>query len=145
MKLALYGRPLSEAEARQFINDDFAWNAADVAHLGVLCRADDDTVIGFAGLLPCAYFSEELELGYVLAGEAHRQGYATEIGKELVDLGFTEFRNDRLLALCEPRNHDSAHVLDKLGFLNIKEIPTADRGQRAVYELRRSRWLELRE
>ena len=137
MKLALYERPLSAAEARQFINDDFSMNSSDVTHLGVLCRAADDVVIGFAGLLPCKYFPEELELGFVLGTEHQGHGYATEIGKKLIDLGFSEIGHDRVLALCDPRNSASRHVLEKLGMSNIDEIATPDRGQRLVFEIRR--------
>jgi [ribosomal protein S5]-alanine N-acetyltransferase len=136
MKLALYERALTPAEAQRFIADDFTTDRADVTHLGALCRSDDE-IIGFAGLLPCKYVPGELEMGFVLAVEHHRKGYATEIGAGLIDLAFQGLGRERVLALCSPRNDASRGVLEKLGMSRIDEISTTDRGARMVYEIRR--------
>lgn len=137
MKLALYERPLTIEEARQFIADDFAKSASDVTHLGVLRRKDDDIIIGFAGLLPCKYFPDDLEFGFVLAAEHQGRGYATEIARKLIEIGFGMLGRQRLLALCDPRNDDSRNVMEKLGMTSTGEIPTPDRGPRIVFEIAR--------
>lgn len=137
MKLALYGRALAPREAQDFINSDFTMDVHDVTHLGVLCRAEDRTIVGFAGLLPCKYFPSDLEIGFVLGTEHQGRGYATEIGRALVDVCFRILRRNRLLGLCDPRNEDSRKVLAKLGMTEIDEIPTTDRGQRSVYAISR--------
>lgn len=134
MKLALYGRPLTVNEALQFIRDDFAKNERDVTHLGVVCRNDDDAVIGFAGLLPCEYYPGDLELGFVLAAAEQRKGFATELGRKLIDVALEDLQRKRLLALCEPRNTASRHVLEaKLAMTRIDEIETPNRGRRVVF------------
>lgn len=138
MKLALYERPLTPEEAKRFIAHDFSMEPEDVTHLGVLCRIEDDAVIGFAGLLPCKYFPGDLELGFVLAAENQGKGYATEIGRKLIDEGFEALGCARLLALCDPRNAASSNVLEKLGMTCIDEIPTPDRGRRRVFEITRA-------
>jgi [ribosomal protein S5]-alanine N-acetyltransferase len=140
MKLALYERALTRDEAQQFIDDDFTTDVADVTHLAALCRSDDETVIGFAGLLPCKYLPGELEMGFVLAAEHHRKGYATEIGVGLINLAFRGLGCERVLALCSPRNDASRAVLEKLGMSRINEISTTDRGARLVYEIRQTEW-----
>ncbi|HYR27814.1 MAG TPA: GNAT family N-acetyltransferase [Thermoanaerobaculia bacterium] len=136
MKLALYERPLSDEEALQFISEDFAKDDRDIRHLGVLHRAADDAVIGFAGLLPCKYYPDDLEIGFVLDRRSQGQGYATEIGRALVDVALRTLHRPRVLALCDPRNLASLHVLEKLGMRRIDEILTEDRGPRAVFEAR---------
>jgi len=138
MKLALYERALTRDEAQRFIDEDFAKDVDDVTHLGALCRNDDETVIGFAGLLPCKYVPGALEMGFVLAAEHHRKGYAAEIGAALIDLAFHGLGCERLLALCDPRNDASRAVLEKLGMSRIDEIATGDRGQRMVFEITRA-------
>ncbi|HJQ40843.1 MAG TPA: GNAT family N-acetyltransferase [Thermoanaerobaculia bacterium] len=138
MKLALYERPLTRDEAQHFIVSDFAKEPQDITHLGVLCLHENDVVIGFAGLLPCRYFPGDLEFGFVLGLEHHRKGYATEIGRKLIDVGFEVLDCTRLLALCDPQNTASSGVLEKLGMTYINEIPTSDRGRRRVFEITRS-------
>lgn len=139
MKLALYERSLTLEEAQEFINADFTRDEGDVTHLGVLCRNDNGVIIGFAGLLPCKYFPEDLEIGFVLASEHQGKGYATEIGKNLVDLCFGALGRERLLGLCDPRNTGSRSVLEKLGMSAVDEIATPDRGRRAVFAITGSR------
>lgn len=138
MKLALYERPLTAEEASQFIDQDFARDSRDVTHLGVLCRKEDDVVVGFAGLLPCKYFPTDFEFGFVLATEHHGKGYATEIGKKLLDIGFLSLGCERLLALCDPKNAASTKVLKKLGLSQIAQISTLDRGPRVVFQIIRA-------
>jgi len=136
MKLALYERPLTTAEARQFIEEEFARDADAIAKLAVLCRRSDDAVIGFAGLLPCKYLPGELEFGFVLALEAQGFGYATEIGVKLIDVGFASLKRERLYALCDPSNAASRDVLSrKLGMRFVKQMETPDRGPRMVFQI----------
>jgi RimJ/RimL family protein N-acetyltransferase len=138
MKLALYERPLTLEEAQKFVDDDFSKDSEDVTHLGVLCRNDDDVLLGFAGLLPCRYFPEDLEFGFVLAREHHRKGYATEIGRKLIEVGLGALGRSRILALCDPRNMASRGVLETLGMTRVgDEILTRDRGPRIVFETSR--------
>ena len=138
MKLALYERPLGPDEAKQFIAEAFSKEAEDVTHLGVLCRGGDHAVVGFAGLLPCKYFPGDLELGFVLAAEHQGKGYATEIARTLLDVGFEVLKCERLIALCDPRNVGSSRVLEKLGMICIDEISTLDRGRRRVFKIARA-------
>jgi RimJ/RimL family protein N-acetyltransferase len=138
MKLALYGRPLTPAEAQEFIDADFTRDVRDISHLAVLCRNDDTSIVGFAGVLPCKYFPEDLEIGFVLGREHQGLGYATEIAAKLVDVCLEKLGRQRLLGLCEPRNAGSRKVLEKVGMSEIDEIQTPDRGPRAVFSIERS-------
>jgi RimJ/RimL family protein N-acetyltransferase len=141
MRLALYGRPLTDDEARCFIEAEFAHDSTDVTKLGVLCRNSDKAVVGFAGLLVCKYFPGELEFGFVLTTSAQGHGFGTEIGSSLLDVGFRGLRRRNVYALCDPRNVASREVLArKLGMTLIDEIMTPDRGARLVFKRSHQSW-----
>jgi hypothetical protein len=56
------------------------------------------------------------ELGFAL-GRAHQgQGYAAEAAGELLRVGFEELGLHRVTAVCIQENHDSARLLQRLGF-----------------------------
>ena len=82
-------------------------------------------VIGDGGLHPLAGQGPDVELGYTLARGAWGRGYATELGRALVDHAFHALRVPRVVAQVEPANTASRHVLQKLGM-------TA-RGERTAY------------
>jgi RimJ/RimL family protein N-acetyltransferase len=138
MKLALYERPLTPAEVRDFIDAEFAKSSEEIARLAVLSRNPEGDVIGFAGLIPCPYLPGELEFGFVIARQEQGKGYAKEIGLKLIEIGFGVLARERLYALCDPRNAPSRDVLSrKLQMHFVKEISTADRGLRMVFEITR--------
>ncbi len=136
MRLALYERALTPAEAQAFIDEAFARDAVAVDRLAILCRRSSGAILGFAGLLPCKYFEGELELGFVLTAEAQGKGYATEIGRKLLEIAFGSLGRRRIYALCDPRNFASHKLLERnLGMRHVNEIQTADRGPRLVFEI----------
>ena len=55
-------------------------------------------------------------VGYTLAPEAQGRGYATEGVGAVVDRLFARTRVHRIAATLDPRNIDSARVLERLGF-----------------------------
>ena len=73
----------------------------------------------------------------MLATEHQRKGYATEIGRKLIDIALAVLGRDRLLALCDPRNGASRRALEKLGMYSIDTITTPDRGGRMVFMIAR--------
>ena len=79
----------------------------------VLERATN-ALIGDAGLHRTA--AGETELGYTLARFAWGRGYATEAAAAWLDAAFRRLAIREVIALAEPPNRPSAHVLQKLGF-----------------------------
>jgi RimJ/RimL family protein N-acetyltransferase len=67
----------------------------------------------------------DVELGYTLARDVWGRGYATELGRALIEYAFTELRVPRVVAQVEPANTASRHVLAKLGMV--------ERGERTAY------------
>lgn len=136
MRHALFERVLAADEAENFIRKHFAHSRDDGRGLGVLCLRSTNVVIGFAGLLPCQYLDpEDVEFGFVIGPEYQGQGYATEIGRELIRHVLIESRKPRVLALVNAANAASRKVLEeKLHMTFAGEIETSERGLRRVYE-----------
>jgi RimJ/RimL family protein N-acetyltransferase len=70
-------------------------------------------LIGDAGLYRTP--SGEVELGYTLGERWWGRGYATEAAWRWVTVAFEELGITEIVALAEPANVASMHVLDKLG------------------------------
>jgi [ribosomal protein S5]-alanine N-acetyltransferase len=81
-------------------------------------------LIGDGGLHPLGGVGPDVELGYTLARSAWGKGYATELGRALVEYAFTVLHVPRVVAQVEPENTGSRHVLEKLGMIE-RETRTA--------------------
>ena len=82
-------------------------------------------LIGDGGLHPMGGVGPDVELGYTLARSAWGRGYATELGRALIEYAFTVLRVPRVVAQVEPANSASRNVLVKLGM--------TEREQRTAY------------
>ena len=106
---------LSTRSATERLLESYAahQDALGFAFWAVLENASGE-LIGDAGLHRTAV--GETELGYTLAKRAWGRGYATEAAGAWLDAAFGELAVEEVIALAEPPNHASLHVLDKLGF-----------------------------
>jgi ribosomal-protein-alanine N-acetyltransferase len=95
-----------------------------------------DTLIGDAGLHRTA--TGETELGYTLAQSAWGRGYATEAAGAWLDAAFTQLDIDEVIALAEPPNRASLHVLEKVG-LRRNGTRMAFGREHLLYRVTRSR------
>ncbi len=86
------------------------------------------------------------EIGGSLAPEFHGMGYAPEIYRELLSLGFNTFGLHRIVGRCDGRNAASIRSLEKAGlhreahFLE-NEFVKGEWTDEVVLALRRSEWL----
>jgi RimJ/RimL family protein N-acetyltransferase len=71
------------------------------------------TLIGDSGLYQTP--AGEIELGYTLGASWWGRGYATEAAGRWLAVAFDELGLDEVIALAEPANLPSLHVLEKLG------------------------------
>jgi [ribosomal protein S5]-alanine N-acetyltransferase len=78
-------------------------------------------LIGDGGLHPLGGVGPDVELGYTLARTAWGRGYATELGRALIDYAFTVLQVPRVVAQVEPGNAASRNVLTKLGMTEREE------------------------
>jgi RimJ/RimL family protein N-acetyltransferase len=95
-------------------------------------------IVGDAGLHPLGGRGPDVELGYTLARSAWGRGYATEMGRALVDHAFGELGVERVLAQVEPANAASRHVLEKLGMVE-RGVRTAYGRPHVLYVVERER------
>jgi [ribosomal protein S5]-alanine N-acetyltransferase len=78
-------------------------------------------LVGDAGLNPLGGRGPDVELGYTVAQAAWGRGYATEVGRALVEHAFTTLGVPRVVAQVEPANAGSRRVLEKLGMTAREE------------------------
>ncbi len=77
------------------------------------------TLIGDSGLYRTP--AGEIELGYTLGAPWWGRGYATEAAGRWLGVAFDELDLDEVVALAEPANVASLHVLEKLGMQRAGE------------------------
>lgn len=84
-------------------------------------------LIGIAGLdrMPTG----EVELGYWIAKAHWNRGYASEAGRQMIEIARTELNLPRLVAGYFVDNPASGHVLRKLGFVSVPGV--VERNSRA--------------
>ena len=115
------GRGQVEAPARQRPRRD--WSAHGFGLLAIVER-DTGRLVGEAGLQHLEA-GPDIELGYTLARAAWGRGYATEAARAVLRWGFAGLRLHRIVAVADPANTASLHVLEKLGMTR--------RGRRECY------------
>jgi RimJ/RimL family protein N-acetyltransferase len=115
----LYEQPRSPEEVRQLIDertDKVALNeSGDLLSLVIARQEAPEAPIGTAML---NWVSEEhghAEVGYTIHPDHHGKGYATEVTRTLVDLGFRDTKLHRITGRLDARNTASHRVLEKSG------------------------------
>ena len=139
-----YGSPPISAET--FLERcDARIEAAGHAH-SVLHRKDDGAFVGLTGL---AYQDIEgeslLEVGYRLAFEHWKKGYATEAARAFRDHAFEQVGVSKLIAIIRPDNVASLAVAGRLGMrfrkmVSWKMVPEPI----GLHAIARDEWLALR-
>ncbi|WP_274366260.1 GNAT family N-acetyltransferase [Paenibacillus thermotolerans] len=83
----------------------------------VVCRKEDDRIIGSIGLFFVARGSlQSCMIGYSLDQAYNGKGYMTEAVKQVVRYAFEELKFHRIIGEVSPRNPGSIRVLEKAGF-----------------------------
>ncbi|MEZ4235620.1 MAG: GNAT family N-acetyltransferase [Myxococcota bacterium] len=90
--------------------------ANETLYQWVLTEARDDTLIGTVTLAGVDRRHLRAELGYMIAPECWRRGYATEAAGAAVQFAFDTLGLHRIEADIHPDNHASRGVLVRLGF-----------------------------
>ena len=136
MQYTFDGKILSIDETKDFIANNFAKENEKVG-LAVLIHKDTKRLIGFAGLLKYEHFTpNSYEIGFVLAKEAWRNGYATEIGKAQIDYALNTLNAKNVYAFVNNDNRASLHVMEKLNFNYFNTMHIENRGVRTIFKWR---------
>lgn len=114
----LYWDPLDDDGARVMLARKMRRTAlideGDSLSLAVVER-DTGEVAGDAMLRWRSEKSRQGEIGYVFGTAFHGRGYATEVGAELLRIGFADVGLHRIVGSLNGRNAASARVLERLG------------------------------
>lgn len=104
--------------------------------LGCVFEKESGKFVGRAGLLYLAFDDNQpdIEIGYALTKNAWNKGYATELGKALIQWGFQHLNVNKLTAIIKLKNDRSRHVIEKLDMYFAK-ITTYNEMEVARYEI----------
>ena len=93
-------------------------------------RIEDGAVLGFCGLkradAPDSTVAGEIEIGWRLREDAWGQGYANEAAQAALDLAFTRFEAERVVALTVPGNSASLGLMARLGLARRTDLDYED-------------------
>ncbi|MBI4510139.1 MAG: GNAT family N-acetyltransferase [Deltaproteobacteria bacterium] len=109
--------PRSEEESREYIRKCMISRRLTprmTYDMGVVLK-EGNRLIGRCGLHTTSASLGEGVLWYVLHRAFWGNGYMPEAARALVDHGFRELRLHRIIADCDPENHPSIRVAEKLG------------------------------
>jgi [ribosomal protein S5]-alanine N-acetyltransferase len=83
--------------------------------LWAIDERDGDEVVGVAGLDWVEGHGPDVQVDYILRRDRWGRGYATEVLREILQLGHAELGLERIVALAYPENDASRHVMEKGG------------------------------
>jgi RimJ/RimL family protein N-acetyltransferase len=114
--MANLGGVRDDIQTRSYLDVNLAhWKQHDFG-LWIVRDRRDDRIAGRAVLRHLDIEgTDEMEIGYALYPEWWGRGFATEIARELVRMGFGELGCSSLVAITQPDNLGSRHVLEKAG------------------------------
>jgi [ribosomal protein S5]-alanine N-acetyltransferase len=84
----------------------------DVFHGACVLKSNFE-IVGFTGLNP--YLPKQPELEWQFGVPYWGNGYATEIGKAVIEAAFASTNIERIFGMVNPQNTASMRVMDKLG------------------------------
>lgn len=136
MRYISNGQPWPDERIREFVARQAACFASRGFCLWRLIEKLTQEMIGFCGLQPLAE-TQEIEIGWWLARAWWGNGLATEAAREALRDAFERAGLQRIVAIAQPENLASIHVMEKIGMRFERE--TTHRGFRVVlYAIERS-------
>jgi RimJ/RimL family protein N-acetyltransferase len=106
--------PNTEEETREFIRRNMKQQEDPRTEYGFgIILKEEDRFIGACGIHGVTEI--QASIGYILNRRFWGKGYATEAAKGLVNFIFSELGVHRVYATCDPDNHASIRVLEKVG------------------------------
>ena len=108
-------------------------------------RLDDGAFVGELTLFLHSVEHQQGEIGFILAREQQRHGFATEAADELLRLGFEWLGLHRISGICDPRNTASSALMERLGMRREAHLRQFERfkgewGDAYVYALLHQEW-----
>jgi ribosomal-protein-alanine N-acetyltransferase len=136
--LSADGKILSDEQTRAFLE-----RAAEhwrIHGFGLwVFRADDNdnNFVGYCGIMHVRVENrDEVELAYAVQSKSWGMGFATEMSKAALRVGFEDLKLERIVAFTLPHNLRSRRVLARCGFTFQRDIVHAGLPH-LLYELNR--------
>ncbi|HXW55094.1 MAG TPA: GNAT family N-acetyltransferase [Candidatus Cybelea sp.] len=129
MRYISNGQPWTDERIRELVDRQIAGFAQRGFCLWRLLHKAGGQMVGFCGLQPLAG-TGEIEIGWWLGRAWWAQGLATEAARATMSDGFSRVGLERIVAIAQPENRASLHVMEKLGM--TFESETTHRGFRVV-------------
>lgn len=82
--------------------------------LWMVFEKGQDELVGFTGYWPF-FDPPQIQLIYGLAPDVWGKGYATEMGKAMIEYGFERHGLKEIIAATDPPNRASRRVMERLG------------------------------
>jgi [ribosomal protein S5]-alanine N-acetyltransferase len=88
---------------------------------GVIIDRKDQLIVGDMGFKGGPNEEGTIDLGYSIVPSYQGKGYATEMGRAMVEWALTHSDVKKVIATCNPDNVASIRVLEKIGFKRTKQ------------------------
>lgn len=99
-----------EQDAKDFVRK----NSEEIAEKFPVILTNENVLIGHIAFFK--YFGEHTyEIGWVFNPKYYNKGYATEAAHAILNYGFQEMKLHRIIATCQPENHPSYRIMEKIG------------------------------
>jgi len=120
----LFGKVQTEEESRErYARWMREW---DEAGFGFWIFSDaHDTIVGHGGIFRSPREEGEIEVGYVIKPDHWGHGFATEITRVSLEVGF-EFGLQRIIGIAQAPNMASRRVMEKCGMVFEAEMASPD-------------------
>jgi ribosomal-protein-alanine N-acetyltransferase len=114
--MATLGGPRSIADTERFVQTNLEHWQRNGFGLWMFRRNSDGAFVGRAGLRRVHVGgADEIEIAYVVKSELSGHGFATEIARALITIGFADLRLTTLVAFTLTDNRASIRVTEKVG------------------------------
>lgn len=108
---------LSNTETAEYLNGLILKYEKGACTSWVIERKSDRRAIGMVNLHDIAALSRRAEIGYWIARDCQRRGYAFEAAFAVMDFGFQKVGLNRIVGKCAAENEASAALMKKLGMV----------------------------
>ena len=144
----LYTKPRTRDEVRESLQRKLSQpveiGEKNILFVAVVLR-DTNQLIGDFMLKWSANEHQQGEIGGSLHPDVHGRGLAAETYRELLDVGFADYRLHRICARCDARNTASIRALEKVGLqreahLVENEFVKGEWTDEVILAIRRAQW-----
>lgn len=106
----------------------------------VFCEKASKQIVGYCGLRRRQIGERaEIDIGYSVLPEHWGKGFATEMARAVLALGFDKLRFTEIVGIALPGNLPSRRVLEKIG-LRYEREAVLEGMAFAVYRISREQW-----